>query len=160
MGPMLRSMDSVTEVRRIIAVVEMTRFETFPDLCWCRRDYNTVSVRLVGGGDDYLYYNVFSNVWLTENEEYHLIHWYQASISDGDTRGWDLESPPDGLVGDEEIFNSLADVGSGDWAEAYPNKHQAMGRSTDSANNNANTSVPPNSWDTILLRLHLMVTEM
>lgn len=140
--PILGSMGNVTKALRVIEVVENRRFDTLPEQCRWRGDYDTGSVC---PDADYLYYNIFANRTVTENEAYSLIHLDHTSVPDGDPRWWDFQTVPDGWVGDNGIVSSLVDVSPGSWEEDIPTDNKAMDNNPESWNNNASAATPQNS---------------
>lgn len=67
-------MENVTEVNRVMLVVDETRFDTMPEHWRYCGGYEAGRVDRVGPGADFLYYNIYTDRAITNREAYHLAH--------------------------------------------------------------------------------------
>lgn len=135
--PTLGSMGNVTELNRIIRVVEKTRFDMFSERFRYCGNYDAGIVCRVGPGADFLFYNIHTDRTIMEQEAYHMSHLVRDEISDGHPRCWDYTTIPDGWVGDENVWNTLADGTTSCWANHVPTDDEMMSPAGPS---NANTN--------------------
>lgn len=118
--PSLGSMENVNEALRLLTAVEATRFDTLPERWRMRGTYEAGSIGRAGAGADYVFFNVFLNRPVSENEAYRLRN-RDRTVPDGHPRGWDFTAVPDGWVGDDDVPNPLAESGiTGNWTGDVP----------------------------------------